>query len=80
MSRCQKTGNVTAELVLELFRRLPPEKQKEYLGSLRTCISAENFRKARNILKRGESPSIHPKIIKMSTSVQRSNDMKGTPR
>ncbi|MFZ2653305.1 MAG: hypothetical protein WAX69_00170 [Victivallales bacterium] len=51
MSRCQLTGNVTSKLILDLFRRLPVEKQEEYLESLKACVKIEDYRKAGIILR-----------------------------
>lgn len=46
MSRCQLIGDVTSGLILDLFRRLPGEKQEEYLESLKACIKKDDYKKA----------------------------------
>ena len=51
MSKCQPIGDVKSRLILDLFRRLPGEKQKAYLEGLQTCLKMEDCRKAGLILK-----------------------------
>ena len=57
MSRCQLIGDVTSGLILDLFRRLPAEKQKEYIESLRACLKAGDYRKAERALKSSNARS-----------------------
>ena len=51
MSKCQPIGDVTGRLILDLFRRLPLEKQRAYLEGLQICLKMEDYRKAGLILK-----------------------------
>lgn len=51
MSKCQPIGDVTSRLILDLFRRLPGEKQKAYLEGLKACLKTEDYRKAGLIVK-----------------------------
>lgn len=54
MSRHRKAGSLTDRLLLELFRKLPPERQREYLGGLESCVRNAGFRNTRNVLMRVE--------------------------
>lgn len=65
MSRCQLIGDVTSGLILDLFRRLPGEKQEEYLESLKACLKKDDYRKA--VIRRNSDIGYLRKVDKTRT-------------
>ncbi|MFZ2655702.1 MAG: hypothetical protein WAX69_12295 [Victivallales bacterium] len=51
MANCQPIGPLIRSLILDLYRRLPPVEQDEYLESLKACVKIEEYRKKGLILR-----------------------------